>query len=219
MLTLGTKASHVCRKDFFVSKNDHPNVFVHVLRKPLPKTADSNVSNVLALFISQKKYTICRGGVNSLPLAGNTTKMKGQAKDSAPRRLVIMGSSGVGKTALISMFLRGRVSPIYYPTVENCFAWKMSKGGSECQLEIIDTSGSGDFPAMHKLYISTGQIFILLHSLEDPKSFDEMLRILEEISQERPDEQIPIFVVGNKADLVSVLPPESLSVRCLKGCV
>ncbi|XP_038067016.1 dexamethasone-induced Ras-related protein 1-like [Patiria miniata] len=126
--------------------------------------------------------------------------MKNQVKESVSYRLVVMGPSRVGKTALISMFLRGQVSPIYYPTVENCHTWQMSQGGRQCHLDIIDTSGSKDFPAMYKLYISTAQIFVLVHSLEDPQSFEEVLRILEEINRERPGEQIPIFVIGNKSD-------------------
>ncbi|XP_033636706.1 GTP-binding protein Di-Ras2-like [Asterias rubens] len=126
--------------------------------------------------------------------------MKQGSEDSDSYRLVVLGSTGVGKSALISMFLKGDIERTYKPTVDDIhigYAWQ---GRKKCKLEILDTSGSYDFPAMRRLYISTGHIFLLVHSLQDPKSFEDALCILEQIRDERTEQDVPILVVGTKSD-------------------
>jgi len=56
--------------------------------------------------------------------------------------------------------------------------------------------------AMRDLYMKTGQGFILVFSITSRDSFDELEALRHDIIRIKDDENIPIVIVGNKADLV-----------------
>lgn len=72
-------------------------------------------------------------------------------------RMVVLGSSKVGKTAIVSRFLSGRFDDQYTPTIEDFHRKLYSIRGEVYQLDILDTSGNHPFPAMRRLSILTGE--------------------------------------------------------------
>ncbi|XP_063171005.1 dexamethasone-induced Ras-related protein 1 isoform X2 [Candoia aspera] len=70
-------------------------------------------------------------------------------------RMVVLGSSKVGKTAIVSRFLTGRFDDQYTPTIEDFHRKLYSIRGEVYQLDILDTSGNHPFPAMRRLSILT----------------------------------------------------------------
>uniref|UniRef100_A0A9J2P2S8 GTP-binding protein Rhes n=1 Tax=Ascaris lumbricoides TaxID=6252 RepID=A0A9J2P2S8_ASCLU len=115
--------------------------------------------------------------------------------------LIVLGASKVGKTALVGQFLWDGFITEYHPTVEE-FNWieYNNEFGNELLLQVIDTSGSHDFLAMRHLYARTGDAFIVVFAADDPESFEEAKRIVEEI-RERNIKKAPILLLGNKSDL------------------
>ena len=71
-------------------------------------------------------------------------------------RLVIVGSSKVGKTAIVSRFLENKYDDKYTPTIENFHRKIYSIRGESYRLDILDTSGNDPFPAMRRLSLMTG---------------------------------------------------------------
>lgn len=71
-----------------------------------------------------------------------------------------------------------------------------------CTLQITDTTGSHQFPAMQRLSISKGHAFILVYSVSSRQSLEELRPIWELIREIKgPDlSQIPVMLVGNKCD-------------------
>lgn len=71
-----------------------------------------------------------------------------------------------------------------------------------CTLQITDTTGSHQFPAMQRLSISKGHAFILVYSVCSRQSLEELKPIYEVIKELKgPDlSQIPIMLTGNKCD-------------------
>lgn len=55
---------------------------------------------------------------------------------------------------------------------------------------------------MRDLYMKAGQGFLLCFSITSQASLDELATLREEIIRIKDDENIPIVMVGNKADLL-----------------
>ena len=55
--------------------------------------------------------------------------------------------------------------------------------------------------AMRDLYMKTGQGFLLVFSIASRVSFEELEMLRDDIIRIKDDEDIPIVIVGNKADL------------------
>ncbi|GFS30535.1 dexamethasone-induced Ras-related protein 1 [Trichonephila inaurata madagascariensis] len=115
-------------------------------------------------------------------------------------RLVLMGAARVGKTAIVHQFLYDMFPTEYIPTVEELYRGEYDVGNTGLVLDILDTSGSYEFPAMRKLAVETGDAFILVYAINDEESFEEVGR-LKELLMEHKSCNAPIVVVGNKCDL------------------
>ncbi|TNM97413.1 hypothetical protein fugu_015569 [Takifugu bimaculatus] len=123
-------------------------------------------------------------------------------------RMVILGSTKVGKTAIISRFLNERFDDQYTPTIEDFHRKLFSIRGEIYQLDILDTSGNHPFPAMRRLSILTGDIFILVFSLDNRESFQEVQRLKRQIyetksclrNKTKETADVPLVICGNKCD-------------------
>ncbi|KAK2519159.1 Diras2 [Columba livia] len=108
---------------------------------------------------------------------------------------------GVGKSSLVLRFVKGTFRESYIPTIEDTYRQVISCDKSICTLQITDTTGSHQFPAMQRLSISKGHAFILVYSITSRQSLEELKPIYEQICQIKGDvESIPIMLVGNKND-------------------
>ncbi|GAB6026118.1 hypothetical protein CHUAL_012319 [Chamberlinius hualienensis] len=125
-------------------------------------------------------------------------------------RLVILGSSKVGKTAIVSRFLNNKYDDKYTPTIEDFHRKLYRIRGQVYQLDILDTSGNHPFPAMRRLSLLTGDLFILVYCIDNRESFEEVCRLREQILEtkvyavdnngQRKSKRIPVVIVGNKCD-------------------
>ena len=70
---------------------------------------------------------------------------------------MLLGSSKVGKTALVTRFLDNRFDDKYTPTIENFHRKIYNIRGESYRLDLLDTSGNNPFPAMRRLSLMTGQ--------------------------------------------------------------
>ncbi|KAK3996503.1 P-loop containing nucleoside triphosphate hydrolase protein [Cladorrhinum sp. PSN332] len=115
--------------------------------------------------------------------------------------VVVLGAGGVGKSCLTAQFVHNEWIESYDPTIEDSYRTQVSVDGRQVMLEILDTAGTEQFVAMRDLYMKSGQGFLLVFSIASRSSFDELLTLREEIMRIKDDENIPIVIVGNKADL------------------
>ncbi|KAK9892864.1 hypothetical protein WA026_022545 [Henosepilachna vigintioctopunctata] len=117
-------------------------------------------------------------------------------------RVVVFGAGGVGKSSLVLRFVKGTFRESYIPTIEDTYRQVISCNKNICTLQITDTTGSHQFPAMQRLSISKGHAFILVYSVCSKQSLEELKPIMDVIKEVKgPDlTQIPIMVVGNKCD-------------------
>ena len=111
-----------------------------------------------------------------------------------------MGAAAVGKTCIINRFLYHDFAEQYKATVEEMHRGSYEVGGVDVTLDLLDTTGAYPFPAMRELSINTGDAFILVYSIDDEKSFQEVTSLRAQILGQRVN-QPPIVIVGNKADV------------------
>ncbi len=116
-------------------------------------------------------------------------------------RVVVFGAGGVGKSSLVLRFVRGTFRETYIPTIEDTYRQVISCNKNVCTLQITDTTGSHQFPAMQRLSISKGHAFILVYSITSRQSLEELKPIYDVICEVKGDiDGIPIMLVGNKCD-------------------
>ncbi|KAE8741272.1 hypothetical protein FOCC_FOCC013194 [Frankliniella occidentalis] len=117
-------------------------------------------------------------------------------------RVVVFGAGGVGKSSLVLRFVKGTFRESYIPTIEDTYRQVISCNKNICTLQITDTTGSHQFPAMQRLSISKGHAFILVYSCTSKQSLEELRPIWEVIKEMKGAElpNIPVMLVGNKCD-------------------
>ncbi|KAH8866899.1 GTP-binding protein Di-Ras2 [Schistosoma japonicum] len=117
-------------------------------------------------------------------------------------RVAVFGSGGVGKTSLVLRFVRGTFRETYIPTIEDTYRQVISCNRQVCTLQITDTTGSHQFPAMQRLSITKAHAFILVYSITNKASFEELQPLYTELTLIKMDElsKVPIMLVGNKID-------------------
>ena len=117
-------------------------------------------------------------------------------------KVAILGSGGVGKSALTLRIISGIFTPNYTPTIEDYYRHETNISGiGSCVVEILDSGGTEQFSSMRQLYINSSQAFAIVYSIDDRDSLEEAKKIYEEIVEGKPYGQAHVILVGNKCDL------------------
>ncbi|XP_040002807.1 dexamethasone-induced Ras-related protein 1 [Xiphias gladius] len=130
------------------------------------------------------------------------------------KRIVVLGAPRVGKTSILRRYLRDGFVEEYSPTSEDFLRKMFRIRGETYQIDILDASRERDFPAKRRLSILTGDIFLLVFSLDDRSSLEEVCALRTEILAAKskltkssvPEQcaqpQVPLLVCANKVDLL-----------------
>lgn len=116
-------------------------------------------------------------------------------------KLVVVGGGGVGKSALTIQFIQSYFVTDYDPTIEDSYAKQCVIDDVVARLDILDTAGQEEFSAMREQYMRSGMGFLLVYSVTDRSSFDEIYKFHKQILRVKDRDEFPMILVGNKADL------------------
>ncbi|KAL0486938.1 Ras-related protein Rap [Acrasis kona] len=116
-------------------------------------------------------------------------------------KIVVLGSGGVGKSALTIQFIQGSFVEKYDPTIEDSYRKHVEIDGKAAMLDILDTAGQEEYSAMRDSYMRTGQGFVLVYSITDPSSCEDCMTIHEQLLRSKDSDEVPLVLVGNKCDL------------------
>ncbi|KAJ3082055.1 hypothetical protein HK100_009767, partial [Physocladia obscura] len=94
---------------------------------------------------------------------------------------VVVGSGGVGKSCLTVRFLKDEFSNEYDPTIEENYRKQISVDKAACTVNIIDTAGQHEYTSLRDQHLKAGKGFLLVFSLIDVDSFDEMKQLRDQI--------------------------------------
>lgn len=135
--------------------------------------------------------------------------------------VAVFGDAGVGKTSLINRLVGLKFNPEHQPTVEDFHVKHLAFKNKTCELQIIDTSGTYEFPAMRRVDMEKADAVILVYSMDRPESFAKLDRYMEEIHENNAagNSEKPVVVISNKSDLSDLVQPKFKDKRGLNVSV
>ncbi|XP_071764492.1 ras-related protein ralB-B-like [Centroberyx gerrardi] len=116
-------------------------------------------------------------------------------------KVIMVGSGGVGKSALTLQFMYDEFVEDYEPTKADSYRKKVVLDGEEVQIDILDTAGQEDYAAIRDNYFRSGEGFLLVFSITEHESFTATSEFREQILRVKEEDGIPLLLVGNKSDL------------------
>ncbi|KAI5616905.1 ras-related protein Ral-A [Silurus asotus] len=119
----------------------------------------------------------------------------------ALHKVIMVGSGGVGKSALTLQFMYDEFVEDYEPTKADSYRKKVVLDGEEVQIDILDTAGQEDYAAIRDNYFRSGEGFLCVFSITESESFAATADFREQILRVKEDENVPFLLVGNKSDL------------------
>ncbi|XP_053329273.1 ras-like protein family member 11A-like [Spea bombifrons] len=125
-------------------------------------------------------------------------------------KIVVLGGSGVGKTALVVRFLTKRFIGDYEANTGALYSRKVTIDGEQISLQVQDTpfvsmedetdNISCQEQINRSIYWADG--FVLVFSITDYNSYRAIRPLYQHLRKIHPNTKIPLLLVGNKADLL-----------------
>lgn len=117
-------------------------------------------------------------------------------------KIVLMGSTGVGKSSLLQRYTRNTFDPVTILSTTGALfvTKKVYVNGYKVRLQLWDTAGQERFRSMAPMYYRGAHAALLLYDITNLSSFEDVKGWLEELKKNAATDLI-IYIVGSKADL------------------
>ncbi|QLL35055.1 hypothetical protein HG536_0H04310 [Torulaspora globosa] len=117
-------------------------------------------------------------------------------------KIVFLGEQGVGKTSLITRFMYDTFDDHYQATIGIDFLSKtMYLDDKTIRLQLWDTAGQERFRSLIPSYIRDSRVAIVVYDITKKRSFEFIDKWIEDVKNERGEENVILCIVGNKSDL------------------
>ena len=116
-------------------------------------------------------------------------------------KVVVSGSEKAQLSSIIVKFIQGIFVEGYDPTIEDNYKKEVELDGQQYVLEILDTAGTENFTAMRDLYMKQSNGFVLVYSITNKSTYNELRDIREQIVRVKDSDNFPMIVVGNHCDM------------------
>lgn len=129
-------------------------------------------------------------------------------------KVIVIGDDDVGKTSLIRRYATGDMNsipsdtpigampdPVFHPKI-------VALGENHVKLVIWDMGDQARFAEIRAQFYKGAHAAALVYDVTSPSSFLNLMHWRDELQSNVP--LIPTIVVGNKHDLVSIVPPEEV---------
>ena len=122
-------------------------------------------------------------------------------EDPIDIKLILLGETAVGKTSIINRYVQDSFSDSLMSSTSMTYVQKkITLNRQKISLNIWDTVGQEKFRSLSKLFFKDTKIVILVYSIVDKKSFDNLGYWLNSVKETIGNDFI-LGVVGNKCDL------------------
>eukprot|EP01029_Cantina_marsupialis_P029357 TRINITY_DN780164_c0_g1_i1.p1 TRINITY_DN780164_c0_g1~~TRINITY_DN780164_c0_g1_i1.p1 ORF type:complete len:211 (-),score=41.54 TRINITY_DN780164_c0_g1_i1:202-834(-) len=124
-------------------------------------------------------------------------------------KLMLLGDSAVGKTALLLRYTKNKFHPRFITTIgidfhekvvqlETAGKLKGRKKSEEVQLKIFDTAGQEKFANLTRQYIRGAQGICIVYDITDARSFSNITHWIDNVIG---NAKVPKVLIGNKCDM------------------
>ena len=138
----------------------------------------------------------------------NTIKIKSTPKEQEKQKefevkIVLLGNINVGKTSIASRYCKNSFNEHHINTIGGAYQQQkvVLNNGAIVKLHIWDTSGQERFRAMTNLYYRDAQVAILTYDITSESSFTGIEFWIEELKYKVENENMLLFLAGNKCDV------------------
>lgn len=123
----------------------------------------------------------------------------GKGKSAVDSRIMVVGRSSVGKSALVVRYLTKRFIWEYDPTLECTYKHHSIVDDEPVVMEILDTAGQ-DETINREGSVRWADGFVLVYAINDRQSFDDIYSIKQYIDDTKKT-NVQCVLVGSKTDL------------------
>ncbi|XP_059468864.1 ras-related and estrogen-regulated growth inhibitor-like [Neocloeon triangulifer] len=113
-------------------------------------------------------------------------------------KVVVLGTNGVGKSAVTVRYLTKRYIGEYSSGKDMTYQHQVTFDSVVTEIEILDTSMCSSCVAEH---LKWGDAFVVVYSVEDKTSFQGARKTLQSLSQAKECSFFSLLLLGNKRDL------------------
>ena len=119
----------------------------------------------------------------------------------AERKVVIVGESGVGKTSIINLYVKGKFSERNEVTLGGSFlqAKVPLQAGQVVTLDVWDTAGQERYRSMINMFYRNATAAIIVFDVTNYDSFKQCEFWVKKLLDQEPN--CSLFLVANKSDL------------------
>ena len=116
-------------------------------------------------------------------------------------KVLLIGSSGVGKSSLLLRFADDIFNENFMPTIGVDFKIRTSDvDGKKVKMQIWDTAGQEKFKTLTQSYYRGSHGVVVAYDITDRDSFAKVAEWMSDVDNKAPD-NITRILVGNKKDL------------------
>ena len=107
---------------------------------------------------------------------------------TVPIKIIMVGSINVGKTSLVTKYATGK-KPMRKDSTKNASYVNKIKtvNGIKFEIKLWDTAGQEKYKSLTKLFIKDAKIAILVYSIDDEESFndlDDWLKLIKSVNDD-----------------------------------
>ena len=117
--------------------------------------------------------------------------------------IAVLGSSGVGKTSILKRIAKEKFNKEHIPTNFEIHEHKFTADSIKTTFKLHDVSCRDEFRLTRRKAILSADAFILVFSMADRQSFEELenIKLKIEVLKGTQITDLPVVVIGNKIDV------------------
>ena len=132
-------------------------------------------------------------------------------------KIIIVGESGVGKSSLLKRAVQNKFDESYQATIGFEFLLMHFKVNDlKLKLQIWDTCGQEMYRSLVQGFYRNTSLALVVYDVSQQSTYDKLDAWIRDIRQ-HTEQDLPIFIAGNKNDLEKVVPFDEAKVFCVSN--